>query len=64
MVYFDQTGDLVFDWDPEYELRAAIKCGDPEIAHQRADEVLCKLLEELEYEDLVKLWRHVEKWYA
>ncbi len=37
---------------------------DTEAAHVRADIVLCDLLESLGYEDVVKAWDRVSKWYA
>lgn len=38
--------------------------GDIEIAHIEADGVLKALLNSLGYEDVVKEWEKVEKWYA
>ena len=37
---------------------------DPERAHQEADDVLCELLKSLGYEDVVKAWDEVSKWYS
>ena len=37
---------------------------DPEVAHNRADEVLCDALIELGQQELVKLYAKVRKWYA
>lgn len=38
--------------------------GDTEAAHSLADEVLCKLLAALGYQDVVDAWKKVDKWYA
>ncbi len=37
---------------------------DTESAHEVADEVLCDLLRELLFDDVVDAWQKVEKWYA
>lgn len=36
----------------------------PEYTHEDADEILCDLLTELGYEDVVEEWRKVIKWYS
>jgi hypothetical protein len=46
------------------ELRELQESGDTEIAHAGADEVLCRLLTELGYADVVAEWEKVDKWYA
>lgn len=47
------------------ELLEQIACnGDTEEAHGDADDVLCSLLNELGYEDVVAAWDKVNKWYA
>lgn len=46
------------------KLDECIEDGDWEVAHSNADEVLCVLLEQLGYEDVVAKWRQVGKWYA
>lgn len=38
--------------------------GDQESAHSQADEILCKALELLGQQKLVKAFRIVDKWYA
>lgn len=38
--------------------------GDYEESHYAADRLLCKFLEELGYEELVKTYDTVNKWYA
>lgn len=38
--------------------------GDYEGAHVEADEILCEWLTILGYEELVKEYRNVPKWYA
>ena len=37
---------------------------DIESGHWRADEILCKLLISLGYQDVVDEWEKVRKWYA
>lgn len=37
---------------------------DIEVAHSRADDVLTELLTSLGYEDVVREWDLVPKWYA
>lgn len=37
---------------------------DTETAHSNADEILCTLLEELGYAEVVAEYRKVSKWYA
>jgi hypothetical protein len=46
------------------ELKGFQGDGDIEIAHSRADDVLCKLLTALGYEDVVREYDKVPKWYA
>jgi hypothetical protein len=46
------------------ELKEWQACGDLEIAHGRADKVLCELLKALGCQDVVDEWEKVEKWYA
>ena len=36
---------------------------DTERAHREADEVLCELLTSLGYEDVVKEYEQIEKWF-
>lgn len=40
------------------------KHGDVESAHIYADEIICKLLISLGYEDVVDEFHKVERWYA
>ena len=37
---------------------------DIEGAHSEADDLMCQLLEELGYEEGVKIFKNAEKWYA
>lgn len=37
---------------------------DTELAHIQADEILCKFLEELGHNDVVKEYNKISKWYA
>lgn len=38
--------------------------GDTESMHSLADKVLCDLLIELNFDDVVEEWQKIEKWYA
>ena len=46
------------------ELKEAKKNGDIEGAHCDADDILCKLIIALGYEDVVDAYHMVPKWYA
>lgn len=37
---------------------------DTEIAHSRADDILCDILTELGYNDIVEEYHKIGKWYA
>lgn len=39
-------------------------CGDTEIAHTEVDSIICDLLIDLGYLDVVEEWVKVPKWYA
>lgn len=45
-------------------IRENCHSGDTEVDHSHADLILCQFLEELGYEELVKEWDKVSKWYA
>lgn len=46
------------------KMQEITEIGDPEIAHHEADELLCEALEALGYNDGVKAFHNVGKWYA
>jgi hypothetical protein len=46
------------------KLKACQSNDDIEVAHSEADQVLCDLLESLGYNEVVKQWSVVPKWYA
>ena len=46
------------------KLKEAQNCGDIEIAHGDADDILCELLSSLGYQDVVDEYIEVDKWYA
>jgi len=46
------------------QLAACQENKDTEMAHSNADEVLCALLIELGYDDVVDEYDKVHKWYA
>ena len=37
---------------------------DTEVAHAYADGILCDILNELGYSDIVEAWEQIDKWYA
>jgi len=37
---------------------------DPELAHYKADEILCELLKSCGYTKVVDEWDKISKWYA
>lgn len=45
------------------ELKEANKLAT-ECAHYKADEILCKLLNSLGYQDVVEVYNDIYKWYA
>ena len=46
------------------KLKECQKKNDTEVAHDIADGILCDLLKELGYKDVVKEYYKVDKWYA
>ena len=46
------------------EMKKLVNNDDYEIAHSRADDILCDVLTKLGYEDLVDVYNQVGKWYA
>jgi len=46
------------------EMQQCINNSDTEEAHIDADRILCNLLVQLGYGDVVDLWYEVEKWYS
>ena len=46
------------------KLKLAQKSTDIETSHYDADNALCELLNELGYENIVKEYEKVRKWYA
>jgi len=46
------------------KLKECISNHDYEIAHYDADNILCDLLKDLGYKEIVDLWNEVGKWYA
>ena len=37
---------------------------DTECAHYKADEIICKLLNSLGYQEVVEVYNDIDKWYA
>jgi hypothetical protein len=46
------------------ELNDLNRKGDTEAAHQRADNILCEILIDLGYADIVEAYDNVQKWYS
>lgn len=46
------------------KMKNVINIKDTEDAHIEADYILCKFLEDLGFDELVKLYRKVDKWYS
>lgn len=40
------------------------KNGDPEIGHAEADNILCEIIAQLGYTEIVKEYDKIEKWYS
>ena len=38
--------------------------GDLEALHMEVDDILCELLEMLGYQEVVKIYKDIDKWYA
>jgi hypothetical protein len=45
-------------------IKQFVDCGDNELAHSEADKVLCELLKNLGYKEVVDVWEKIDKWYA
>lgn len=54
------------DYESKYleRLQALQKRNEPESNHSIADEILCELLCELGYQEIVDTFKSLEKWYA
>lgn len=48
----------------EDQMKALVKTGDTEVAHEKADELMCKILKAHGYESGVKIFEEMERWYA
>ena len=46
------------------KMKECVNNGDTEVAHINADAVLCDVLTQLGYKELVDLSEKVKKWYA
>jgi hypothetical protein len=46
------------------KLQKEVNNEDTESAHGKADDILCELLEKIGYEDVIKKYNEVSKWYA
>jgi hypothetical protein len=50
--------------DAVFALKALQTGGDIEIEHAEADEILCRLLKTLGFDEVVDEWWKIDKWYA
>lgn len=53
--------------DPEtfaWEMRCIANSNDPEAAHGDMDDLMCKLLESLGYDEGVEIFKNAKKYYA
>ena len=48
----------------EEKMQEILANSDPEKRHIRADNLLCRTLNELEYKDGVETFRKMNKWYS
>lgn len=46
------------------KMKKCVNNGDTEVAHLDADDILCDVLTQLGYKELVDLYEKVKKWYA
>lgn len=46
------------------EMTNLLSINDPEISHSEADKILCKVLRESGYNELIDIYEKVDKWYA
>lgn len=46
------------------KMKECVNNGDTEVAHIDADNILCDVLTQLGYKELVDLYEKVKKWYA
>lgn len=46
------------------KMKECVNNGDTEVAHLDADNILCDVLTQLGYKELVDLYEKVNKWYA
>lgn len=46
------------------QLKKLQQSGDTEIAHSKADDIICELLLELGYEEVVTEYHKIDKWFA
>ena len=46
------------------KLKDLAESNDPEYAHIEADLILCNILNDLGYNDIVDAWKKVKKWFA
>lgn len=45
-------------------MKECVNNSDIELAHLDADDILCDVLTQLGYKELVDLYKKVDKWYA
>lgn len=60
----NDKGDYISREEAIEKLKEQQNNEDTEVAHSIADTILCRLLESLEYSDVIREYDKVEKWYA
>lgn len=50
--------------DIKFKLIEQTNIGDTEISHSNADDLLCELLSVLGFNDIVEIYKKINKWYA
>ena len=60
---------LIKEIDPSYlkrlkELEGSIQSGYPEYDHPEADAILCNILKDLGFKEIVEAYEKVPKWYS
>lgn len=48
----------------ETKMKKIKKIKDKEISHRKADDLLCETLEDLGYNEGIKIYKRISKWYA
>lgn len=61
----NRNGPMLEPFAEELEtLRKLVDDKDTEVAHIKADDILCRILLDLGYDEIVEAYDAVDKWYA